>query len=301
MSARQRTVAAALLLGVGAAGCGSSGGSAPAETSLPRPFQGVTYYNQQQATALQSANENLVARCMSGRGFTYRQQKLTAGPRPQDKNPYGLLTVAQAAMDGYTITSVRLGSGMPPDANRAESTNAKWTAALLGSEAHRVHVKLPEGQEFYYNADSCVTDAETRLFGADYDRLFNSFQVLTNRVLDSVHKDQRFLAAQGKWRTCMQSAGESAATPDASQELIARQLQQVGKDPGKLRSTADRELRLSAADAHCQEQSHLARAVTQAQADAEATTLVGHTDDLARLRVLRDTALAKATPPQRRT
>lgn len=189
----------ALLLGLGAAGCSASGGTAapgPAPLPAPRPFQGVTHYSEPERAALHTAEEDLVAACMKRRGFTYRPQRRTTGDRTADANPYGLLTVAQATNDGYGITSTALAVRPPVDTNAREGADKRWKDALLGTPAHRVDVPMPLGGTFFHHTDSCVGDAKSRLFGPAYYKLYNSFQILSDAVIQKVRTDRRYLAAQ---------------------------------------------------------------------------------------------------------
>ncbi|MEX0171696.1 hypothetical protein [Streptomyces sp. LMG1-1-1.1] len=297
MTSARRTTAVALLLGLGAAGCSTSGGTAapgPAPLPAPRPFQGVTHYPGSQLAPLHAAEEDLVAACMKRRGFTYRPQPLPTGNHLADVNPYGLLSVAQAVNDGYGITSTTLSMGPPADANAAEGTDKRWTDALLGTPAHRVNLAMPMRREFFYQADSCVSDAKSRLFGPDYYKLYNTFQVLGDAVVDKVRTDRRYLAAQDSWRTCMKDAGATVKAFGDPQTAVDRQLRQAGRDQAKLHAVAGVELKLSRADAHCQASTGLTTVVSAAQTDAEKTIGAGYEDELAALRSMREKALATA-------
>ncbi|AWZ15990.1 MULTISPECIES: hypothetical protein [unclassified Streptomyces] len=162
--------------------------------------------------ALHAAEEDLVAACMRRRGFTYRPQPLATGNRIADANPYGLLAVAQAVDDGYGITSTALAVRPQEDANAGESANDRWKEALLGTPAHRVDLKMPLGRQFFYHSDSCVSDAKSGLFGPDCHRLYNTFQVLADALVDKVRADGRHVEAQGAWSACVKDAGADAGT-----------------------------------------------------------------------------------------
>ncbi|MEV4426463.1 hypothetical protein ACN9M0_14090 [Streptomyces sp. R-07] len=289
----------ALLLGLGAAGCSTSGGTAapgPAPLPAPRPFQGVTHYPAPQNAALHAAEEDLVAACMKRRGFTYRPQPLATGDHLSDLNPYGLLSVPQAVNDGYGITSTALSLRPPADVNAAEGRNKRWKEALLGTPAHRVDLAMPLKRTFFYHSDSCVSDAKSRLFGPDYYKLYNTFQVLGDAVVEKVRTDRRYLAAQDSWRACMKEAGAEAKAFGDPQSAVDRQLRQAGQDQAKLHAVAGVELKLSRADADCQAGAALTAAVSAAQKDAEKKLGAGHADELAALRTMREKALATAGP-----
>ncbi|WP_078908362.1 hypothetical protein [Streptomyces vietnamensis] len=288
----------ALLLGLGAAGCSTSGGTAapgPAPLPAPRPFQGVTHYPGSQLTALHTAEEELVAACMKRRGFTYRPQPLATGNHLADVNPYGLLSVAQAVNDGYGITSTALSMRPPADVNAAAGADKRWKEALLGTPAHRVNLAMPMKRQFFYQADSCVSDAKSRLFGADYYKLYNTFQVLSDAVVEKVRADRRYREAQTSWRTCMKAAGTEAEAFGDPQGTVDEQLRQAGQDPARLHAVAGVELKLSRADAGCQAETGLTAVVAAAQTDAEKTLGAGYADELAALRSMQRKALATAS------
>ncbi|MFI0815250.1 hypothetical protein ACH4TX_03960 [Streptomyces sp. NPDC021098] len=296
MRNRINAACATLLLGIlGAAGCANSGGT-PSEPVLPRPFGGVLAYGQYERQALHAANERLIADCMRRRGHVYEPEGLATGrPDPEDGNPYWLLTTEQARQDGYGITSSRLNTRMPRDPNKARSGEREWREALLGTTAHRVHVRLPGRQEFFYNADACLTKARDTLYGADYERLYNTYQVLAMQVVSAVHKDSRYLKAQRRWSGCMRDAGVRAGTLDDPRSSVDQRLRRAAADQGELRAVARHELKLSRQDASCQRKTGLARTVTEAQKRAEKAVAGDRRSGLVRLRTLRDAAVRRAT------
>lgn len=297
MRNRINAACATLLLGIlGAAGCANSGGT-PSEPVLPRPFGGALSYGPHERAALHAANERLIADCMRRRGHVYKPEGLATGRTdPQDRNPYGLLTTEQARQDGYGITSARLNTRMPRDPNKARSGEREWREALLGTTAHRVHVRLPGKQEFFYNTDACLTEAREKLYGADYERLYNTYQVLANQVVSAVHEDPRYRRAQHRWSGCMRHAGVRAAgTLDDPRTSVGDRLRRAAADRGELRAVARHELTLSRQDAGCQAKTDLARTVTEAQKRAEKAVAGDRRSGLVRLRALRDAAVRRAT------
>ncbi|MFF0410722.1 hypothetical protein ACFYUY_09800 [Kitasatospora sp. NPDC004745] len=296
MNTRIALALAASLLGLGAAGCSSSGGTTT-PGAQPRPFDGVTHYDEQQRLALHGAEESLVASCMRGRGFDYRPAGLTTGDHRVDANPYGLLTGAQAAADGFGVISTALDLKPAADPNQAHAGEEPWQAALLGTEAHRVTVDLPDRQQFFYNDDSCLASARDSLYGPDYFRLFNTFQVLGGKVVAGVRADGRFTAAEARWRDCMSAAHRPATHLGDPVAAIDQQVEQDGTDPAKTRELIGGELALAGASARCQQQAGLADAVARAQADVERTVLGADQSLLDQLRTLRGRALARASHP----
>ncbi|EST23840.1 hypothetical protein [Streptomyces roseochromogenus] len=301
MASTRRLTSAVLLLALGVAGCTSAGHARP-EPTAPRPFQGVTYYGPGSRAALHTAEEHLIAACMRGKGFTYHPQPQPTGPNRLDTSPYLLLTEAQARRDGYGETDAVLRAPRPAGAtgtNAHEENDPRWKAALLGTDRHRVYVRLPGTLEFFYDTDSCVSAAGTQLYGRDYQRLYNTFQVLTGRVVNRVTGDARYRAAMRRWQGCMRDAGQRAHTLDEPPAAIQKQLQRAGTDPTALHAVAGQELKLAGTDAGCQRRAGLFDAVAHAQRDAEQAVLraagAGADADLARLREARQRAIARAT------
>ncbi|MFJ3825481.1 hypothetical protein [Streptomyces nodosus] len=298
MGPRKRLVTAGLLLGLCAAGCQASGGAGPAEPPS-RPFGGVTYFNAQQRALLHTAEEQFVAQCMRSRGFDYRPQPLASGSHVLDANPYGLLTPTQAKTDGFGLTSSALNEATAGQADRnvKDASVPGWHTALLGSTSHRVYVPLPAHQEYYYNTDSCVSRAEIQLYGADYERLYNTFQVLTNEVVLEVRKDKRYLSAQDAWRECMRSAGSPEQALDSPPQTINSELAGIENNSAIPRRLIGRELGLAKTDADCQQKIGIGHTVSAVQADVERTVLQGRTNQLSALQRLRAGALAAAAFP----
>ncbi|MFJ9692615.1 hypothetical protein [Kitasatospora sp. NPDC101183] len=296
MRTRTTLALAAVLLGAGAAGCSTSGGTT-APTALPRPFDGVAHYDEQQRTALHDAEEALVTGCMRERGFTYRPQSLAAGDHRVDANPYGLLGADQAASDGFGVISTALNLKPKTDPNRDHDGDQAWKNALLGTDAHRITVDLPDHRQFYYNDDACLTRARDALYGPDYLRLFNTFQVLTDKVVTAVQADARYGAAESRWHDCMSAAHEDAARLTDPVAAIDRQVKQDGGDPAKAHDLIGRELSLAKTSARCQDRAGLAAVVDRLQADAEKSALGPDQPLLDRLRDLRRQALARAARP----
>ncbi len=295
MTPRKLLVTAGLLLGLCAAGCQASGGAGQAAPD-PRPFDGITYYTARERTVLHTAEETRVTACMRDRGFSYHPQPLAPGSHIADANPYRLLSPAQARTDGFGLTSSRLNAGTAAfvDHNAKAATVPGWQEALLGTDSHRTNVRLPDGQEFFYNSDSCVSHARAQLYGPGYERLYNTFQVLANQVIIKVEADARFRSAQGAWRTCMRAAGQSSRALEDPPQAIDTQLGRAGSDSAKLRKVITDERRLAMVDASCQRKAGLADVVSTVQRGVEKTVLRGHTADAATLRRLRTQAVATA-------
>ncbi len=291
---------AALLLGLGAAGCDASGSTtqSAAPQAQPRPFHGVTYYDPRQRLLLHTMEETSIASCMRARGFVYRPQPLSDSDHTADANPYGLLTLQQARNDGFGITSSALDARPFVDANAAEDGSAAWKAALDGTTAHRVYLTMPGHRQFFYNADACATRAVVELYGAQYYRLFNTLQILSNQVVTTVQADPRFLAAQRRWQACMSAAGQPAGSLSDPLSSVSARLRPAlaSHDPARIHTMVGFELNLAEADAECQATAGLADSVAASQQDAERAAITSHAGDLAELQALQRRALATGTP-----
>ncbi|WP_037888723.1 hypothetical protein [Streptomyces sp. NRRL S-87] len=305
MTLRRPSALAALLVGVGVgvgaalgvAGCSPSGGAPASARSAPppAPFGGVTAAESgRAAVALHAENERLVAACMRGRGLTYRPQPSRPGADRPEPNPYGLLTPAGAAADGYGVTGAALAAGPPADANGDRAADRRWQDALLGTEAQERRLPMPDGSEFFYRADSCAVRADLAQYGPEYLRLSNTFVVLGNRVVDAVERDPRFVRARARWSSCMTAAGHPSTALTDPVTAIGRELDAAGTDPAAVHAVAGRELDVARTDAGCQARAGLADAVAAAQSDAEGRVGGAYVRDLATLRAVRARARATA-------
>lgn len=284
---------ALLLVGFGAAGCGTSGGTAP-DVGSPRPFQGATYYTPDQRALLRTAEEKLLVECMAHKGFSYRPQKAAAHPSALDASPYALVRPTEARVNGFGIISAALDAGSGTADVTAEPSGAAWTAALQGTPSHRVQIALPDGQAYFYNSDSCLSTVDDQLYGAGYETLYNSFQVRSNQVLARVLADPRYRTAQGSWAGCMQAAQVPYSSLSGPAGTVYAELAAVGTDQGRLQRAIGTELRLSGADAACQQQVGLNQVVATVQDDAQSAVLGSSTGELGELLGLRRQALARA-------
>ncbi|MFG1888728.1 hypothetical protein ACGFIR_12765 [Micromonospora sp. NPDC049051] len=292
-----RVVLLPVLLGV--VGCGSAPGHTTAPVELPRPLDGVTYFTSAENSALHDAHEQLVTRCMRDRGFAYQQVPLSPATRLRDLNPYGLLSRHQARTDGYRITSSLAEEAKAATRPAPGSTSSPaWNAALLGTDSHRVTVQLPEDHEMFYNSDGCTHQATATLYSADWQRLYDTFQVLANRVVETVNQDAEFVHAQSAWSACMTRAGQPSRTFDEARGRIDAAFKRAAEDRADLMPVVRQELATATADAACQDETGMVEVVRAAQGRAEATVLdTPRQEQLGELRRLRADALRRVTTP----
>ncbi|MGC4789519.1 hypothetical protein ACLQ22_17000 [Micromonospora sp. DT178] len=284
-----------VLLGV--VGCAAAPGHTTTTVELPRPLDGTTYFTSAESSALHDAHEQLVTRCMREKGFAYQRVPLSPAARLRDINPYGLLSRKQAGTDGYRITSSLAEEAKARSRPAPTSTSTPaWNEALLGTESHRVTIRLPEGHEVFYNSDGCTHQATAALYGADWQRLYDTFQVLANRVVEAVNQDAEFLGAQSAWSQCMTRAGQPSRTFDEARGRIEAAFNQAAEDRADLMPVVRQELATAAADAGCQDEVGIADVVRAAQGRAEAAILdASRQGQLGELRWLRADVLRRVT------
>lgn len=220
--------------------------------------------NKQDRRSLYLAEETHVASCMRDKGFEYR----VVPPPPDERivRPYGNDDVEHAQRRGYNLPATGApaaadGDGAGPmDANAtyvrslAPARQAEFQAALTGpTDAPTGSVVLADGTEVGFTLTGCVGDARKRLYGnADrYLTLATFVENLETEIGNRVFGDAKYVAALGRWRTCMREQGVDVRTPAAALEVAA-------KEPA-------REKAIAVLDARCSRKSALA--ATGAQLD----------------------------------
>ncbi|MEU9000210.1 hypothetical protein AB0C95_36250 [Streptomyces caniferus] len=294
MRAQPAVMVALCLLAVG--GCSQ----APAHRGdgpLPAPFDGAAVASVEQAKSLHESEERAVAACMRQRGFSYRE--VPAG-RIVAENPYGLLTEAQAAGDGYGLTADLL-AGPPDDPNaqflaRLDPRHrAAWRNALTGTGKHERTLSAPGSPDLRINTDGCVYLGRRALYGSEWEQAELTIAGLTARVTNRVLADSGFRSAQRTWADCMRAKGEPFATLQDARGAIQNAVNKAGSDRVALQNVGRRELQLAERDAACQRQSDLAEAVRTAQKRVEAALPASSHRQAAKLADLRKQALSSST------
>lgn len=291
---------------LGAAGLvHASGRTGPPPPPDPRPFDGVTYFTAEQASALHGATERELVRCMRERGFTYHAVPDADRSRAAAASPYLLLQAARADTDGYGITGHAL-AARPAARSRNEAVLAElpehrrqqWRDALTGTPAHTETIRLPDGTSVSYPADGCMFAARELLYGTGWEQRFYRFQGYSNLVIQRTTADPRYAAAVTEWAACLRSLGHQYADLDDSRADITGRLAAAGDDPQRLRDVARLELDTAHEDLRCQRQARLHEAVASAQRDAENAILTDALRlELVKLRDARQAALRLASDP----
>jgi len=234
MRARRCLIIAALL----AAGCGGAGQPSALAPSLPADVRAMAG-TADDAAVLELAQSILIARCMTGQGFSYpldadaaradlssaRAATSTALSWPEDDE-------ANAARDGLA----------PPQPSRAPVTALEnyvrgldsgrqraFSLALYGDlrSGSPVSVTLPgreeiqRGEEIQQSTDGCNSQAQRELLG-DLEGYLRGRLIADNvgtLAQAKVTAHPAFIAAEHEWRTCM--AGQGWPVVDQA-ELAAR-------------------------------------------------------------------------------
>ncbi|MET9290957.1 hypothetical protein [Streptomyces sp. NPDC003077] len=253
-------------------GCAADAPARRDGDALPAPFGGAAVASPVQARALHDAEERAVAACMKRRGFPYRP---VPANRPAAENPYGLLTEARAATDGYGLTSAAL-AGPPADPNRQlldrmdAARRTAWQQALTGTGRKERTLTAPGMPSLHVKTDGCVYLARRDLYGGAWEQTELTVEGLNATVITRVTADKEFVAAQRTWAACMRGKGEKATTPQQARGEIQNAVDRAGRDRSALRRIGLRELKLAGRDATCQRESRLAEASRAAQERVEA-------------------------------
>ncbi|MER5433762.1 hypothetical protein [Streptomyces sp. NPDC002588] len=268
VSTARRTLLAVILVSA-AVGCSPQGepGRGPSGLDV-RPLSGATAFSHADAVRLYNREERAVAACMTSKGQSYTVQPRTASARGEETNPYGLLTAAKAAQDGYGIVGEYLYLRSAPRP-ASESREPAWQRALTGTSKHRVSIALPDGTRLEYSTDGCVAQARTDTYGPDWNTVAPVATGLANQVIGAVEKDTGYRAAVRRWASCMTKAGHRVTDLQAPRAAIDSRLSAAAKDPDALRALGRDEIRTASADAACQAETGLDEAVRDVQRAVE--------------------------------
>ncbi|MFW6690356.1 hypothetical protein [Streptomyces sp. MAR4 CNX-425] len=299
-------VAAALL----AAGCSTaSGGEAAGPRPVPLPLGGAADFTAGESALLHRAEELGVRACMRDRGFAYRPVPPPAGRRGTGESPYGLLSVREAAQDGYGMTGARLRPPPPdPNASRLDRLPAaerrEWERALKGDAEGPAarEIGAPGGPKVIVPTDSCVFAARKEVYGPGWEERYLWAQSLRNEVVRDTLAARDVRRSVARWSDCMREHGHDFAALDDGPRVIQRKLDRADRTRGgvpALRAAGRAELALAERDARCQSDADLTAAVAAAQRRREAALPGAQTGRLAVFREARDRALARAADMSR--
>ncbi|MFE9674793.1 hypothetical protein ACFYO5_11845 [Streptomyces sp. NPDC006259] len=234
------------------AGCGGTRNTdAHPGTTAARPPQ----LSDAQHLRIADAQQRLIAECMRGKGFRYREP---ARPNLEESRTFGYVTddVAWARKHGY-------GSRIRAEEDRARRTNpnlayrltlspprrAAYDAALDGgTDAPVLSAELPSGATVRKRVGGCAAAAEERLYGdpATWFRLEKTVDNLQPLYVPKVLADKRFSAAVAAWSRCMRRVGHPFDSPAAVRAAALRPDETIPAGAAFRRERA-----LAVADATC--------------------------------------------------
>lgn len=282
----------ALITALATAGCSSSEepGREPAAPDV-RPLSGATAFSHVDSVRLHDREERAVAACMTARGQEYTPQPANASARGAETNPYGLLTPQRAAADGYGIVGeYLLLRSTPPPADKPRTK--AWQQALTGTAEHRVTLQLPGGTNVQYSTDGCIARANAEVYGPKWNTLEPLTMKLAHRVLATVEEEPAYRKALRRWSACMTKSGHPAADLQAARAPLNARLPAAAKDEEELRALGRDEIEAANADARCQMDTGLAKAVADVQREVERKLLTAvNRETIARYRQAKERAL----------
>lgn len=230
------------------AGCGSSSHTAknptmPVITSGAQIVFPVDAYRHtvQDARVVGAAMTLIIRRCTARYGVDYPQNwPVDGGPQPNGR-VYGLIDLQQAEQYGYHGGPV---SGAGDDHKVDEPHYTPEQAAIVEGTGG-----MPPGPGFPagLNHDGCIGEAQAAL-GNKSPALAAGEQLIariTSTASAKAAKDQRVIAADAAWSTCMKAAGYDYATPLAAND--------AGWPPS---SITDKERETATADVKCKLQTN---------------------------------------------
>ncbi|WP_157855734.1 hypothetical protein [Streptomyces aureocirculatus] len=214
-----------------------------------------------QRKRLHLAQEQLVARCMTVRGFRYRPSPWFVPRTPGEDDPRRGDEVERRREDGYEAAANLRKAQLPADPNAAyvnsltAARRTSYTAALFGTLGHKVKAELPDGSETYMYADGCNARALNRLYG-DLAVWMRAQMVATNldtEIDRRILEDKRVKALDAPWSRCMAAAGHRYRSTSAARSAVfdgydkaLRKKSARGEATAKRRETA-----VAVADATC--------------------------------------------------
>ncbi|WP_320069110.1 hypothetical protein [Micromonospora sp. RTGN7] len=259
----------------GLVGCGNA---PPADRARPagvHPLDGAAYYSAADQRAVDEKLERATGACMKGRGFTYPATPVpspTARDDSEPGDPYGLIDRQTARTAGYDIVPDELRKRAQARSAPSSPPDPRYAAALVGDQEHQQSIALPEGNEVSIAVGACVTQARAEVFGAGWDRLFYTVQILSNMVIERTGDSPAVLETRKTWSSCAERAGYRAANPEELRESILTRAR-AATDDAAVREAARAELAAATADANCQEQADLREVVRSAQQRVEQEVL----------------------------
>ncbi|WP_424533118.1 hypothetical protein ACOZ38_22265 [Sphaerisporangium viridialbum] len=246
-----------------------------------------------------AVTEELIYRCMTGKGLPYVKRKAPA----HDVNPtlgsdtYGT-PLSEASRVGYR-SKERLQTSEDTDTSGFGELSAtdqqRWGEAFFGKEdAPVVSVTLPQGGTTDTSSDGCLSQARSLLYGSLADWLkwgaFAGFFAIEARQHAS--SDPRIADLNRRWSDCMDKSGyKGIKDPESARELAAsgHALHRLSSEEAH-----SKEIELATSDAKCDSTLGYSKSRRKIEDEYYTAALVKHKSNIASLRKMNDRALTEA-------
>ncbi|MEU8437084.1 hypothetical protein AB0F18_30110 [Streptomyces sp. NPDC029216] len=288
---RTAPVAATLAAALALAGCGAGG-------TPERGRDGGAEPSASQSRVLARAEQILISRCMSAKGFTYAVTEPAPDGAERRSFPYGLDDVEWARAHGYGGRAERAAAearAADPNQRYFHRLSARERAAartaLMGASPTGLSATAPTGMTLTAGKDGCIAQAQRTLYGdlAAWFRVKVVTMNLRPAQEERVRRDARYAEAVGRWAQCMKEAGRPYASPAESRQAAAALAEGLPPDRADAAETA-----LAATEATCATGTPLARVSRALDRAYGEEVRARHRDDIALRHRLQNDALPKA-------
>lgn len=202
---------------------------------------------------LETAEEELLRRCMERRGFEYwpaappTRDELRDFPYVVDDpewargHGYGGDLQRKAAREQRTNRNAAYARSLPAPRQRA------YERARSGDGTRAVEVTAPNGADIRQNSTGCLAQAQGELYG-DFREWFRLSTIATNLPgrSEAVRRSPRYRGAVTAWSACMKSKGHPYRSPSGLQAALAGAVENATPHEAHRR-----EVRLATAEAAC--------------------------------------------------
>lgn len=228
----------------------------PTGSAVPREL------SASEIQSLHSAEQRLVAECMSRHGFRYWPNPLDPVPELRDF-PYVVDDLDWARRHGYgSQLQRRMDEVLEASPNRryarglTPARRAAYLDALNGTPdaGAELTATLPSGLRVRRSARSCVSWAQRALY-ADLPTWYRAVKVtdaLPPAAYALAQRDNRLRAAVERWSGCMRAAGHPYANPAQARAAVSQAAPSAPSVPSA------QEIRLAVAEATCARRTGLA-------------------------------------------
>jgi len=215
-----------------------------------------------QNTALETANQEIVRKCMSQQGFTYYVESQDSDQTEYEATGTGLPLVSDLTKlrkYGYGIYQATLSSGpqSTPGAKNLAYENgltparkAAYQNAFEGNGNQQINITLPDGHQTAFSVGGCRSQADASEYGdlKTFLTIRSYAEDLQAKINDSSAWQKSWTIAEGKWAQCMKQHGIFASSETSAQLLVANRYQD---DPADLVADHEYELQVGRQDADC--------------------------------------------------